>query len=158
MQSNSQIYLGKNGKVFGPFSASEYQQLSLQGNLSQYTWIWDWTSEQWKVIETPPAPLKLDKATLELQKNIIAVCFNHSQLLRGRIELMTDDGCFFVLDSSGRKLEHFFALKSTLELNLFSEHTQKSTHARVSLEAIKLNSNHQVFQLKWLEKPIISIH
>ena len=53
------IFLGKEGKTFGPFQPDEYNRMFAEGKLSEYSWIWDSKAEAWKPIEAPPAPPSL---------------------------------------------------------------------------------------------------
>ena len=48
------IYLGRKGKVFGPFSQPELESFRLSGEISYYRYIWDDASESWSPLEPPP--------------------------------------------------------------------------------------------------------
>jgi hypothetical protein len=50
------IYLGKEGKVFGPFSAEDINQLKFSGEYFKYSWIWDGSSPNWVPVNAPPPP------------------------------------------------------------------------------------------------------
>lgn len=50
-------FLGKAGKIHGPFSKREFDQMIAEGKLGQFTWIWDWKERSWKTIELPPPPI-----------------------------------------------------------------------------------------------------
>src|SRR4051812_11438678 len=111
-----QIFLGKAGKVYGPYRQEEYDQLFASGELSNYTWIWDWNKGAWKTIELPPpAPISMAKGTnrdnsLPDWSNLQVLCFNRVKVLSGKLKMVTESGCFFV--SSDENSGPQFSLKS----------------------------------------------
>jgi hypothetical protein len=58
---NIEIYLGKAGQTFGPYTVEQYETLKVQPDFNGYTYIWDGRDEKpdWRSIEHPPgAPSK----------------------------------------------------------------------------------------------------
>ncbi len=49
------VYLGKDGKTFGPFSVAEVEAMKISGEFYRYEWMWDGQSPNW-VLVPPPAP------------------------------------------------------------------------------------------------------
>ena len=52
-QHSDKIYLGKSGKIYGPYSQREVETLVSQG--AAFTWIWDHSGSAWQPIEAAPA-------------------------------------------------------------------------------------------------------
>lgn len=56
-QNQQGIYLSKQGKVFGPFTRAQIEQLKRTGDFLTYSFIWDPTvSPDWKPVHMPPSP------------------------------------------------------------------------------------------------------
>lgn len=53
-----QVYLGKDGQTFGPYSDQELSKLQTSGEIKGYSWIWDSENPGWKSLEAlaPPPP------------------------------------------------------------------------------------------------------
>ena len=49
--SSTPIYLGKDGKISGPFTPGQIEELRQNGQLYNYAWIWDVQIKGWKAIE-----------------------------------------------------------------------------------------------------------
>ena len=49
--SATPIYLGKDGKISGPFTPGQIEELRQNGQLYNYAWIWDVGIKGWKAIE-----------------------------------------------------------------------------------------------------------
>jgi hypothetical protein len=52
-----QIFLGKNGQTFGPYTVEQYEGLQAQADFATYKYIWDSRDIQpsWRPIEAAPA-------------------------------------------------------------------------------------------------------
>lgn len=50
-----QLFLGRDGKVFGPFGREQIEAMRASGELAQYHWLWD-GSGQWVAANLPPPP------------------------------------------------------------------------------------------------------
>lgn len=56
-QNQQGIYLSRQGKVFGPFTRAQIEQLKRTGDFLGYSFIWDPTvSPDWRPVHLPPAP------------------------------------------------------------------------------------------------------
>ncbi|MCM0606407.1 MAG: hypothetical protein KA715_09985 [Xanthomonadaceae bacterium] len=51
------IYLAKNGKITGPITMGDYDNLKLSGQIEQFFWIWHDEMKQWIPLDPPPAPI-----------------------------------------------------------------------------------------------------
>lgn len=127
------IYLGSNGKVFGPFTSAEFEALNLSGDIQNFSWIWDSTSDVWKPLD--PAPqIKpssgvtfLNQGTSKAIESIEVICHNFREVLSASLVRMTETGCELISkDSNGHVSHHpHFALRAPLTLNLYDPSTRK---------------------------------
>ena len=56
-----QIFLGKNGQTFGPYTVEDLNKFQTSGQIRDYSWIWDSESPSWKSLDTlapPPPPVE----------------------------------------------------------------------------------------------------
>jgi hypothetical protein len=53
-----QIYLGKDGQTFGPYSDQDLAKFQTSGEIKGYSWMWDSENPGWKSLESlmPPPP------------------------------------------------------------------------------------------------------
>jgi hypothetical protein len=157
MAKKDEIYLGKAGKVFGPYSAQELDQFSRSGELSQYTWIWDTRSDGWKPLETPP-PSPYAKADSGHQtsdwKNVHALCRDHFHILSGQLENVTETGCVFLSSHSGG--EPKFSPTGVQLLDLYDPVQKKSTRTRVRIVGVERANHTWVYRLRWNQSPSFS--
>jgi hypothetical protein len=51
------IYLGKNGRPFGPYTDSEVEALQANGEWNEFHWIWDDAGRTWQPLDPPPPPI-----------------------------------------------------------------------------------------------------
>lgn len=52
------IYLAKKGKITGPLSNSDYENLRLSGQIEDFFWIWHDEMKQWIPLDPPPPPIQ----------------------------------------------------------------------------------------------------
>jgi hypothetical protein len=57
MSDTIQIYLGKSGQTFGPYTIAEFEEIKKTPDFRTYTYIWDGrdANPDWKALELPPA-------------------------------------------------------------------------------------------------------
>lgn len=53
-----EIYLGKSGQAFGPYTVEQFETIKASAEFATYTFIWDGrdANPEWKPIERAPAP------------------------------------------------------------------------------------------------------
>lgn len=54
----SNIYLAKKGKITGPLTNADYENLRLSGQIEEFFWIWHDEMKQWIPLDPPPAPIQ----------------------------------------------------------------------------------------------------
>jgi hypothetical protein len=71
------IYLGKHGKIYGPFSGEEFEKFHETGKIYEFTWIWDESLNNWKSLDPAPTkkpPIYVDQVKAEKQKdNVVSL-------------------------------------------------------------------------------------
>jgi len=107
ISGNQGIYLAKSGKIYGPFSADELDQMGMDGRLSSFFWIWNHQESKWSPIELPPDCNPMDAGPIGAGKDeaggetgeIEAICYDRFKIMQGRIASMTQSGCLLVCSS-----------------------------------------------------------
>lgn len=166
-------FLGKAGKIHGPFSKHEFDQMIAEGKLGQFTWIWDWKERAWKTIELPPPPVPylpntqspvpaspsspvphslVTPTSPSPEWSILqAICFNRVALMKGMLSFATETGCTLI--SPSQKVRSLFPLESGAELNLYDEKSKKSASVLVEVAGVQFTKEGDTYQLKWKDKP-----
>lgn len=95
-----QVYLARFGKIYGPYTATEYEALCADGSNEKYSWIWDETKSQWKSLDPAPtlSPQKAHTQTgvgknLETSGAFQAVCLTPEQTVPGVLQGWTETAC-----------------------------------------------------------------
>lgn len=159
--SQSNIYLGKNGRVFGPFTQLEYQQMEQSGDLNTYRWIWNTQRKIWDPIDPPPPPVEATqgatspgrsapKARLKIE-NILAVCHDFHRVVSGKIAQATEAGCELITQDS--KPSPSLATQSNVFLNLFDQKTGKSINVKAQLFGISRSQGGWTYRIRWNQCP-----
>lgn len=166
------IYLGKNGKTFGPYTEEEFQNLMTSGELSEFSWIWDHAKSAWKTIDQPPpmpvgAPehpstkKQTQEAKAQNQRvwsSVQAILYNAFSLIQGELNSVTETGCQLVCQHPDSQL----AMGSVVSLNLFEPSTtgdkkgtdKKSHSVTAKILAIEPAANGQWnYLLRWEAMP-----
>lgn len=130
MMKKDAIYLGKNGKTFGPYTEAEFQAMITSGELVEFSWIWDHDKSSWKTIDQPP-PMPVgspEKTKAKAQKqaswdSVQAILYNAFTLVQGELKSVTETGCQLVCRSPDSHL----SCGSVVSLNLFEGNLDKKT-------------------------------
>jgi hypothetical protein len=54
MNSKKGIFLGRNGKIEGPFTENDLKRFELSGRMTDYSWIIRHGENAWTLLENPP--------------------------------------------------------------------------------------------------------
>ncbi|OFZ54809.1 MAG: hypothetical protein A2428_04540 [Bdellovibrionales bacterium RIFOXYC1_FULL_54_43] len=57
-----EIFLSRDGQVFGPYTVEQLQTIKASGEFQKYFWFWDGSTPEWVPV-TPPPPLPVLKTT-----------------------------------------------------------------------------------------------
>jgi len=177
--SQKQIYLGKEGQTFGPYSESDFEALKTSPEYRTYAWIWDTHNPQWRPLEpTPPPsppplpstrPLTLVHSNPEMDSprvpefhgnqpstsrdfsGFVALCHDFRSLANGVLKKVTDAGCEFVSEQ-----EHpgsVFSPNSKLILNLLDPQSHRSVTVSVRMDKVGRRNGKWHYQLRWKKCP-----
>lgn len=148
------FYLGKNGRVFGPYPMEKLDELRLNGQLLNFTYIWDENNGEWQNIDPmPPKP----GATTEKRKGggsldaADAICHDHNALVAGKLHNISDMGCDLV--SRDHADSPVLALNSTLVLNVLDNKGEKATNIRAAVHEISHEDGAWVYHIRWAHRP-----
>lgn len=149
-------YLGKHGKVFGPFPMEKIEQMRLSGELFEYTYLWEEGGGEWKNIDPmPPKPGATStrrRGDSQLESTD-AICHDHNALVAGKLQNVTDSGCELVSpDPSGAPR---LALNTPLVLNVMDEKSQKAMNIRAAVYEISHQEGTWIYHLRWAHRPSI---
>ncbi|MBI2711616.1 MAG: hypothetical protein HYX41_01965 [Bdellovibrio sp.] len=163
--NKNQIFLGKNGKTFGPFTEDEFQELMKQGRLAEYSWIWDHQKSTWKTLDQPPpTPVetsqKLSTAAKKAADHVSShwesvrgILYNAFSLLEGNLKSVTETGCRFVCKDPHSDL----SCGTWVSLNLYSpEINHGSTSIKVVAKILALEADPKggwSYLLRWDSLP-----
>ncbi len=155
MSSTEDVYLGKSGQIYGPFSQGELDDLSAKGQLSQYQWIWSHQNQCWKSIESPPPhplhnPTQPGPATQDWSR-VYAIAFDSSHLLRGQLKWITETGCTLI--SEQKEEGPIFPVPVKIRLNLFDPVHKSGITLSVLITKIDLHEGHWNYHFRWEQRP-----
>lgn len=147
------IWLGKSGKIFGPYSEKQYEALQTEGRLSDYTWIWDEKKQAWSPLETPPPPpvLKSSSRKGSTPEHWEVVCHNFKDAFSGRITSFHEQGG--VILSTHESLMPVLSEKSKIYLNLLETKSGKSLCVQATLRSVQRTRQGWSYQVEWESAP-----
>lgn len=153
-KENKPVYLGKGGRVFGPFLPEKMEALRLSGEIDGYTYQWDEAAREWKNLEPmPPAPgstetRRRDGGSLEMTE---AVCHDHNALVVGVLENVGDAGCELVSHDHADAPK--LGLNSTLVLNVLDGGGKKAMNVKALLSTVFRRDGAWVYRIRWAQRP-----
>jgi hypothetical protein len=148
------IYLGKGGRVFGPFTAERLAELRLSGEIEQYTYLWDDKENEWRNIDPVPpppgveTPRKRPSTSLEMSE---AICYDANEIVSGILENVTDGGCELVSHSHADAPK--LALNTPLMLNVLDSDGEQAMNVKAALSTISRREGAWVYRIRWARRP-----
>ncbi len=174
----SKTFLGKSGKIFGPFSDTDVARMRSDGELERFSWIWQATTPGWQAIDPPPPPVVEGTGMAELQGHSMppmprqapptppqrkslkivsdamdAICHDYRHAVAGRIVRMTDSGCELVANGQGGKPD--FQDHAKLYLNLLNAKAGKTMDVVAMLSGVSRSKEGWTYRLEWESVPEI---
>ncbi len=160
------IYLGRKGKIFGPYSFQEITEMEKTGQIDNYTWICRDLTRGWEPTSSaPPLPTPVPAHTLDLTSGatpakvdvseLLALCHDKRIIFSGKIKDVSPKGCCFV---QTRPLAASMPLVSEgLKVVLSLLNTQSSQTEAVDawVEGIAQKSGHWEYYLNWNQTPTL---
>lgn len=154
MTKRDETYLGKNGKIFGPYTSSELDQLTKSGKLESFSWIWDMKSEVWKPLESPPpspfAENSLNSSSRSWEK-LKVLCRDRFNVLSGQLSHVTQTGCKFISLHGGG--EPKLSISGNQVLDLYDPDLKDCAKVIVQVMGVERSNLSWVYRLKWDEIP-----
>jgi len=154
-KNEGMFYLGKNGRVFGPYPAAKLDELRLTGEIRNYTFIWDEAADEWRTIEpVPPRPGggtsrgRRGDAQLETAD---AICHDYNALVAGKLQNVSDMGCDLV--SHDHTDSPVLALNSALVLSVLDAKGEKALNVRAAVHEVFHDGGAWVYSLRWARRP-----
>lgn len=141
-----EIYLASGGKVFGPYTANEFEAFNLSGDIRKFSWIWDPSSDSWKALDPAPkmkpisgsaaqpgiasTPSSFQAMRSQAVDAIEVICHDFREMLSASLIQMTETGCELISRDLNGHASHppHFALSAPLMLNLYDPATGKLTN------------------------------
>ncbi len=143
------IYLGRSGKISGPFSESEFDELIASGEIENFRWVWEPRTSQWKPIELPPPSVVLGK----MSPQVSALCSDGKNILSGRISQATETGCDLSIETDSASPR--FAEKSRIKLHLLDESSGAAVHVPAKILSISRSNGQWSYRVRWDRLPEI---
>ena len=150
----SQYYLGKSGKVFGPFTPEQIGELRLSGEIENYTYLWSEAESKWENIDPPPpAPggegTKINAVSVGISPE--AICHNSFDIVSGWLENISDSGCELVanLSSESPKLGR----DAPCTLNVMDGSKSKAINVKARMVKSEMIDGKWVYQIRWAGRP-----
>ncbi|MGK5084935.1 hypothetical protein WDW37_16730 [Bdellovibrionota bacterium FG-1] len=161
-----EIFLGKNGQTFGPYTLDQFEALKQTPEFTTYTFIWDSrdSNPQWKALEAapaaPPSPKKRPSApppseiALTSEAPFIEVaCHNSRALITGRLASINNQGCELLCDN--HPSECLFGQKTPVTLNLLDSRNGNSMSVAAQLSGFHRKNGAWTYQLTWKTCPTL---
>jgi hypothetical protein len=148
-------YLGKKGRSFGPFTLEQIKEFRLNGQIKNYSFLWNSETKAWRPIEPPPVPpIEVDNHVEEKAPSWIgaeAVCHDFQEIVSGRLEHITDAGCDLICTDAQESPR--LALDSSLLLNVFDPSSNRGINVKASLSEITRRDGVWIYHLRWSHRP-----
>jgi hypothetical protein len=154
-KSAEMIYLGRDGKVFGPYSAAKLEEFRLTGEIRTFTYQWDESAEQWRNLDPlPPRPgatPSRNRGESALETSDV-ICHDYNALVTGKLRNVTDMGCELV--SYDEADAPVLGLNSALVLNVTDAKGEKSTNTRAAVHQISFQEGAWIYHIRWAHRPL----
>jgi len=175
--SNHPIYLSKDGKVTGPFSAGQIEDLRQSGELYNYAWIWENSERGWTAIEEevevpeatpiPPPPDALVRAApvqentpirIERLKKVLdaihVICHNRKTIMSGILHDAHEDGCVLQSLLPVQDLPTF-KIGTPVSINLLNSQNGQSENTSATVKITRRGEEFWEYELTWDSLPKI---
>jgi hypothetical protein len=148
-----EIFLAREGKIFGPFDAKELERFEASGEIRDYAFRWDPQSESWKPLQSPPtlAPGRLRAATGESNELEAIAHDTCSSLVGGRIGNVSETGCdlFAHAEADSPAL----AVDAVIRVNLLDPASGRSLDVQARLKEVFRGAAGWIYRLRWISRP-----
>lgn len=169
--STGVVYLGKEGKTFGPFTTDELARFRDTGEISQYSWIWESQESGWQPLQAPPPPppgpavastplptlpaSTSKSATPEKPralKPLQVLCYDQRSVISGAFMQADAQGALLTSDDASQSLPPF-ARGGRVTLSLLDPEKMTSENVSATLVGFNRVDGKWKYELKWSGLP-----
>jgi hypothetical protein len=152
MASTKNIFLGKKGRAFGPFTENDLTQMRANGEIDKYTYRWDEASRAWVNLEpAPPPPSSKKEGYVESRWEAVCVCRTTNLMVSGAIENVGPEGCDLVVSQISDSPQ--LSIAGALRLNILDAKKNVAVNVRANVTAITRQAGNWVYHLHWPSVP-----
>lgn len=138
------FYLAKQGKISGAFSKEEVSSFQRNGEIENYSWIWDSLKKTWYPVDPPPS---LDPTcNTKIQPEIEVICHDTRMIVSGRLGFYNEHYGELKVYSDETPC---FGKRTTVYLNLFNSKTCQTAHTVAQVTAIVAIHKGWSYRLNW---------
>jgi hypothetical protein len=152
---DKKIFLGKQGKIYGPFSRPEIETFQASGEIQNFVFIWDDSADQWHPLESPPPSPDGKASTRRASRwsNLKAICHDFGHLVSGTLESVSEINCEFLSEEESDYPS--LGTQSFVVLNLIDPKTERSVSIEARVTAVSRRARRWSYSLAWKERPHI---
>lgn len=169
------IYLGRSGKCYGPFTRSQFIDLELKGEIAQYFWIWESSAHAWVPLDKMPPPPEFPNAFEESDiaasqkglKKVIplrssttnsiikntkfeVICHDARVISGGQIKEITEGGCFFICQSDKNP---GFGIPSHVSMSILDPASKQISNIKANFLGVARINGRWTFRVSWSRFP-----
>lgn len=150
-------YLFKAGKMVGPITEAKYSQMSLSGELLNYSWIIEEKNQQWIPVDPIPLENPFQATQKALGKRTITGTFMHfKNPLMGLVKGIHSYGLELFLDHEQARKSKMGGLKNNtlIQMNLLDETNEQWINADVLFQNAEQTENGLLLRFGWSALPV----
>ncbi|HLE01444.1 MAG TPA: hypothetical protein VJB59_14370 [Bdellovibrionota bacterium] len=158
---STQIYLGKSGRAFGPYTQDEFDSMKTSGKLRDFSWTWNAKAKEWSPLDPAPPPLSLSTDTAaggpaKSSKPVLrhdsilpleAICHDRRSAISGQLRLASEHGCELI--SHHALSAPPFTEGSSILVNLLDPKSGRSMDTRARVDGIQQKAGSWHYKLSW---------
>src|SRR5580765_515134 len=150
MAKDRGTYLGKQGKIYGPFDDEEMKRLRDTGEIQSYAYVWKAENDAWEPLELPPPPPKAIGKQSGAVKALEALCYDSIRaLVSGVLKNVSKNGCELVCKDEADSPS--LAMRSLLKMNVLEPKTGKSVNMKVRVSESSRKDGCWIYHVRWVE-------
>jgi len=144
------IYLAKSGKIFGPFTQKDVDDLHSSGQIQTYSWMWKEEKNQWQALDPAPShsphqPAKTSSSSISAGWE--AICHNFKQIISGTLDTVTEMGCEII--TQDRSAMPVLGQQAIVMLNLLEPKSGKCMNVKAQVAQVSKSAWGWVYRIKW---------
>lgn len=150
------IFLGKEGKIFGPYNPTEVDAMKQEGVIDSFDWVWNEGQERWIEVASA-AGRKIIFGSQPVQKAPLAtsaVIHNGRSFVAGKLDEVTESGARFIAEDAA--VIPSFVQGLRVNLDLMDEARGVSSEVAVKVRAVGRNAAGKTnYDLSWEQAPAL---